>query len=257
MKKGCVIALVCIFVIATFAPGVRAFPIADYAWLKEEWIERSKDVRTSYNPDGPLNPDELTLTVDDERFVDFIYWVWNNKIDEHQVEMIGGSGWDGPTDGVIFHWAPGSRWETHTVMPFEDAIGHVTGEHQWYDSQFPKFFEQYGEVKGVNIKTRLSVDESPTWAEFINYIGDPNGPYYRYLYHQEVGMDPDKQLIYMMGGNGVVFTYTFQRYLDELKEVLTDAKCYQFFEMYDKLGKGFASKAGWRIIRSLRVPISP
>jgi plastocyanin len=222
-----------------------AFPLQDYAWSKEQWVEASKDVRTSYNPNGHLNPDELTLTVEDERFVDFIYWVWNNKIDEHQVEMIGGSEWNGPTNGVIFHWAPGSRWETHTVMPFDMAIGHVTGEHQWFDTQFPDFFKQYGGTKEVNIKERLSVEESPTWGEFVNFIGDPNGRYYRYLYHQEMGIDPEKKLVYMTGGNGVAFVYTFQRYLEELKEVLTDASAYQFYQMYDLFGKGFASTFGW------------
>jgi plastocyanin len=234
----------CLMILIVTSPA-KAFPIADYAWSDEQWIEVSKDVRTSYNPNASLNPDKLTIKVDDERFVDFIYWVWHNKINEHQVEMIGGSEWDGHTDGVIFHWAPGSRWETHTVMPFDMAIGHVTGEHQWFDTQFPDFFEPHGGVKRVNIKERLLVDKSPTWGEFVNFIGDPNGLYYRYLYHQEVAIDPEKKLVYMMGGNGVVFTYTFQRYLDELKEVLTDVKSYQFFEMYDELGKGFAEKLGW------------
>jgi hypothetical protein len=43
----------------------------------------------------------------DPRFNDFLYGIWANKVLEHQVEQIGGTEWTGPSDGVIFHWAPG------------------------------------------------------------------------------------------------------------------------------------------------------
>lgn len=119
---------------------VAALPIGKYAWSDAEWLKRCRDVRTSYNPDHALNPHELTIKVDDPRFDDFLYWAWMNQIPEHQVEPLGGEGWDGPADGVIFHWAPGSRWEAHTVLGFGATIGHVVGEHGWQDTHFPDFF---------------------------------------------------------------------------------------------------------------------
>jgi hypothetical protein len=49
----------------------------------------------------------------------------------------------------------------------------------------------------------------------------------------------------MFGGQGVKFEYSFNRYLAEAREVLTDCKTYQFFQLFDTYGKGFASKVGW------------
>jgi hypothetical protein len=43
----------------------------------------------------------------------------------------------------------------------------------------------------------------------------------------------------------VKFEYSFDRYLKETSEVLTDCKAYQFFQLFDIYGKGFASKMGW------------
>ncbi|HXF93069.1 MAG TPA: hypothetical protein VNK46_09950 [Nitrospiraceae bacterium] len=108
-----------------------AFPVSDAAWSDAQWQAHCQDVRTSYNPTAPLRTDALTITPADPRFVDFVFWVWANKIIEHQVEQVGGTEWKGPTNGVIFHWAPGSRWETHTLVPFEHAIHHISGEHRW------------------------------------------------------------------------------------------------------------------------------
>jgi hypothetical protein len=31
----------------------------------------------------------------------------------------------------------------------------------------------------------------------------------------------------------------------EIKEILTDCKSYQFFQLYDIYGQGFASRTGW------------
>jgi hypothetical protein len=115
-------------------PDVQAFPVSAAAWSDSQWEQHCKDVRTSYNRKLPLNTKALTLGPDDRRFLDFLYWVWANKILEHQVEQIGGTDWDGPRDGVIFHWAPGSRWETHTLVPFEHAIHHIADEHRWQDN---------------------------------------------------------------------------------------------------------------------------
>jgi hypothetical protein len=82
-----------------FAPGVHAFALSEAAWNDKVWHEHCLTVRTTYNPDQPLNTDRLTLTADDPRLVDFLYWVWSNKIVEHQVEQLGGTGWAGPMDG--------------------------------------------------------------------------------------------------------------------------------------------------------------
>ncbi len=222
-----------------------AFPVSGAAWSDAQWQAHCKDVRTSYNPQTPLRTDALTITPDDPRFVDFVFWVWANKIIEHQVEQVGGTEWKGPTNGVIFHWAPGSRWETHTLVPFDDAIHHISGEHHWTDSMFKEFFEPFGPIKGVNIAERLSMDKPPTWAQFLQHIGGPESPYYRYVFHQEAAIDPSRRVVIMTGGQGVLFEYTFERYLKEVKEVLTDCKAYQFFQLYDRYGKGFASKIGW------------
>ena len=82
-------------------PLAPAFPISSAAWSNSVWQDHCKEVRTSYNPKHALDSDRLTLTPKDPRFSDFLYWIWANKILEHQVEQIGGTEWTGPTDGVI------------------------------------------------------------------------------------------------------------------------------------------------------------
>ena len=228
----------------TATPGF-SFPVSSYAWTDTQWEHRCANVRTSYNPATTLTNSQLTITPDDSRFVDFLYWVWANKLTEHQVEQVGGTEWNGPTDGVIFHWAPGSRWEMHTVVPFKNAIHHVAEEHGWMDTMFHDFFGQFGGAKGVSIATRLSGDEAPTWAMFLKHIGGPESPYYRYVFHQESYIDPVNKQVIMVGGQGVTFKYDYDRYLHEVKEVLTDCKAFQFFQLYDLYGPGFASKTGW------------
>ena len=234
-----------LIVLLVLPPGTRAFPISSAAWSNSVWEIHCKDVRTSYNPQLPLVTDRLTLTPDNPRFSDFLYWIWANKILEHQVEQIGGTEWKGPTDGVIFHWAPGSRWETHTVASFDHAIHHIADEHQWVDTMFMDFFQKFGLVKGVGIKKRLSMDKAPTWAQFLEHVGGPESPYYRYVFHQESAIDLKRRVVTLFGGQGVTFEYSFERYLNEAREVLTDCKAYQFFQLFDIYGKGFASKIGW------------
>lgn len=131
-----------LFVLAAVAQTAEAFPVSSAAWSNAQWEQHCKDVRTSYNPAASLRTDRLTLKPDDERFLDFLYWVWANKIIEHQVEAVGGTEWAGPSNGVIFHWAPGSRWETHTVVSFPHAIHHIADEHHWQDNMFKEFFER-------------------------------------------------------------------------------------------------------------------
>jgi len=223
----------------------QAFRVSDAAWSEAEWEQRCRSVQTTYNPDSTLRTDALSLAPDDPRFLDFLYWVWANKIIEHQVEQIGGTGWAGPTDGVIFHWAPGSRWETDTVVPFTQASHHVGEEHHWTDTMFKDFFEPFGPVEGRNIVERLSMERPPTWAQFLEHIGGPESPYYRYVFHQESGLDPVRRTVAIVGGQGVYFEYSFERYLTEIQEVLTDCKTFQFFQLYDRYGPGFASKRGW------------
>ncbi|HJW30551.1 MAG TPA: cytochrome c, partial [Saprospiraceae bacterium] len=222
--------------------------ISGFAWDAEEWARRTKGIRTSYNPDHDLNAETLTLVPGDERWLDFMFWCFNNKLAEHQVEAYGGTEWDGPTGGVIFHWAPGSRWETHTLASFGFTVGHTIGEHRWKDTQFPDFFEKYGGVYGINVKDRLAEIDSSSpqpWVDFLEYCGGANSPYYRYLFHQEAVIDPVRERIYLIAGQGVAFEYTFERYYHEVREVLTDAKCFQFFQMYDRFGPGFASYHSW------------
>lgn len=244
LKIGALLGLTGLL-LGMFTRPLDAFTISDAAWSDEEWTRHCEAVRTTYNPDVSLDTKALTLTSDDPRFLDFLYWVWANKIIEHQVEQIGGTGWNGPTNGVIFHWAPGSRWEKHTIMPFDHAIHHVADEHHWQDNMFKDFFTQFGPITGVNIAERLSLDKAPTWKQFLEHIGGPESPYYRYVFHQESALDPINQTVAVVGGQGVYFEYTFDRYLMEIKELLTDCKAYQFFELYDQYGKGFASNTGW------------
>jgi len=227
---------------------VEAFPISSYAWSDQEWEQRCKGVRTSYNPDHDLSNKELTLSPEDARFEDFLFWALMNEIPEHQVEPLGGVLWKGPTHGVIFHWAPGSRWETHSVMSFGATIGHVAGEHGWTDVHFPEVFGPLGGAYGINIKDRL-VEMDPTspkpWIAALQFLGDPDGDYYRYIFHKWLGIDTQRKRVILGGGHGSGFEYSYPRALGELKEVLTDCKAYQFFKMYDSFGKGFASTAGW------------
>jgi hypothetical protein len=110
---------------------------------------------------------------------------------------------------------------------------------------FKEFFEQFGRVQGINIKERLSIDKPPTWAQFLHHIGGPESPYYRYVFHQESAIDSKREVVILFGGQGVKFEYSFERYLREAAEVLTDCKAYQFFQLFDAYGKGFASKTGW------------
>jgi mono/diheme cytochrome c family protein len=222
--------------------------ISGFAWDAEQWAQRTKGIRTSYNPNSDLNSETLTLVPGDERWLDFVFWCFNNKVAEHQVEAYGGTEWEGPQGGVIFHWAPGSRWETHTLASFGFTIGHIIGEHKWMDTQFPEFFEKYGGAYGINVKDRLVEinPESPVpWVEFLEYSGGANSPYYRYLFHQEAVIDPVRDRIYLIGGQGAGFEYTFERFYHEVREVLTDAKAFQFFQMYDLYRPGFASRGGW------------
>ncbi|HUL45192.1 MAG TPA: c-type cytochrome [Bacteroidota bacterium] len=249
---GLIVVLIAGIIVAFFAgksSGEKKYHhISGFAWDAAEWAEKTKGIRTSYNPDHDLDATQLTLTPGDPRWLDFVFWCFNNKLAEHQVEAYGGTEWDGPTGGVIFHWAPGSRWETHTLASFGFTIGHTIGEHKWMDTQFPDFFEKYGGVYGVNIKDRLEeIDpkSAAPWVAFLDYCGGPSSPYYRYLFHQEAIVDPIRDRIYLIGGQGVGFEYTFERYYHEVREVLTDAKAFQFFQMYDQLGPGFASLGGW------------
>ncbi|MGZ3428873.1 MAG: hypothetical protein ACXVCV_19605, partial [Polyangia bacterium] len=113
------------------------------AWTSAQWQERCGGVRTSYNPENELSDSELTLTPGDARWLDFVYWAIANKVAEHQVESYGGTGWDGPKGGIVFHWAPGSHWERDTLASFGFTLGHTVGEHRWLDTMFPDFFERY------------------------------------------------------------------------------------------------------------------
>jgi mono/diheme cytochrome c family protein len=230
------------------AAATKYHVISGFAWDRDEWAKRTKGIRTSYNPDRDLNADTLTLVPGDERWLDFMYWCYNNKVVEHQVEAYGGTEWNGPKGGVLFHWAPGSRWETHTLASFGFTIGHVIGEHRWMDTMFPDFFEKYGGVHGVNVKDRLAeIDPaSPVpWVEFLEYGGGANSPHYRYLFHRPSVIDPVHERVYLMGGQGSGFEYTFERFYHEVREVLTDAKAFQFFQLYDLYGPGFACRGGW------------
>ena len=222
--------------------------LSPMAWGSSQWQESVKGVRTSYNPDADLSDEELTLVPGDPRWLDFVYWSINNKVAEHQVEQYQGTEWDGPAGGVIFHWAPGSHWERDTLASFGFAIGHVAGEHRWLDTMFPRFFEKYGGVYGVNIKDRLvEIDpKSPVpWVELLSHVGSSTSPYYRYLFHQEAVVDAEAEEIHLVGGQGIAFTYTFERYYHELREVLTDARSVDFFRMYDLFGRGFAARGNW------------
>lgn len=156
-------------VLLTHASG---FPVSSYARTDKQWDKSCREVKTSYNPKGPLSNKELTINPNDERWLDFIYWVFNNKMTEHQVEAFGGTLWQGPKTGVIFHWAPGSYWEKHTVASFGFTIGHVTAEHGWRDTMFPDFFAKYGGTYGALVKDRLyeiSPKDPTPWVEFLTY----------------------------------------------------------------------------------------
>ena len=113
---------------------------------------------------------------------------------------------------------------------------------------FPDFFERYGGVYGVNIKDRLAEigprSKAP-WAAFLDYIGGSESPYFRYLLHIDASVDIPFQRIALTAGQGVAFTYSFNRYQAELAMILTDCSAFQFFQMYDRFGPGFAAEGNW------------
>src|SRR5689334_20676596 len=198
---------------ASAAPSSNKAHLGSFAWTADQWKKRCLGVRTSYNPSDDLTDDTLTLVPGDPRWIDFVYWTLNNKVAEHQVEAYGGTSWEGPKGGVIFHWAPGSHWERDVLASFGFTLGHTIGEHRWVDTMFPDFFEKYGGVYGVNVKDRIAEIEpsSPkVWVEFLEYIGGAKSPYYRYLFHQEALIDPVGRKIHLIGGQGVAFTYSFE-----------------------------------------------
>lgn len=222
--------------------------VGSFAWTDAQWHARCRAVRTSFNPDHDLREDELTLTPSGPRWLDFVFWTLSSKVNEHQVEAYGGTGWNGPKDGVIFHWAPGSRWERDTLHSFGFFIGHVVGEHRWTDTMFPDFFEKYGGVYGVNVKDRLAeIDPKGmrAWVDFLDYQAGPSSPYYRYLLHIGSSVDVNRRLVTMVAGQGVAFDYSFERLYYELAMILTDCKAVDFFEMYDRFGPGFAAQGNW------------
>jgi cytochrome c oxidase cbb3-type subunit 2 len=218
------------------------------AWTSAQWRARCAGVRTSFNPSRELSDSELTLTPGDPRWLDFVYWALDNKVTEHQVEAYGGTGWDGPKGGAIFHWAPGSHWERDTLASFGFTLGHTVGEHRWLDTMFPDFFERYGGVYGINIKDRMvqiDATSATPWIAFLQYCGGDGSPYYRYLFHREAVVDRERREVDLIAGQGVAFTYSYERYYHELREVLTDCRAVSFFEMYDRFGTGFASQGTW------------
>ncbi|MDQ2993103.1 MAG: hypothetical protein M3R30_09840, partial [Candidatus Eremiobacteraeota bacterium] len=205
-------------------------------------------MRTSYNPAHDLRDDALTLRPSDPRWLDLVFWSLSNKLNEHQVEAYGGTGWNGPKGGILFHWAPGSHWERDTLQSFGFFIGHVVGEHRWTDTMFPDFFEKYGGVYGVNVKDRLTeiapLDMSP-WVDFLAYQAGAKSPYYRYLLHIDSAVDVNRRVIALAAGQGVAFEYSFDRLWHELSAILTDCKAVDFFQMYDRFGAGFAAEGNW------------
>ena len=222
--------------------------VGSFVWTDAQWHARCRNVRTSYNPDSDLREDALTLRPQDPRWLDFVFWTLNNKINEHQVEAYGGTGWTGPKGGVIFHFAPGSRWERDTLHSFGFTIGHMVGEHRWTDTMFPDFFEKYGGVYGVNVKDRLAEiaprDKAP-WVDFLEYQAGAGSPYARYLLHIDSSVDVNGRRLALAAGQAIAFNYSFERLYYELSMILSDCKAIDFFEMYDRFGPGFAAEGNW------------
>ena len=102
----------------------------------------------------------------------------------------------------------------------------------------------------MNVKDRLAEigprSKAP-WVAFLDYIGGSASPYFRYLLHIDTSVDVRLQRIALTAGQGVAFNYSFNRYQAELAMILTDCSAFQFFEMYDRFGPGFAAQATGRI----------
>lgn len=232
----------------SMTPYLEKGHVGQFAWTDQQWMAHCRGVRTSYNRDADLRDDILTLHPSDPRWLDFVFWSMNNKVNEHQVEAYGGTGWHGPKGGVIFHWAPGSHWERDTLHSFGFTIGHVIGEHRWTDTMFPDFFEKYGGVYGINLKDRLAeIDprSADPWIEFLEYSAGLSSPYFRYLLHIDASVSVQRRDISLTAGQGVAFDYSFERYFEELAMILTDCKAVDFFQMYDRFGPGFAAHGDW------------
>lgn len=195
-----------------------------------------------------LSTSELTITPEDALWVDFLYWVWANGILEYRLEGVSERDTTSPPSGVVLRWAPGSRWEKKTVVSFGFAIGHLAGEYGWRDTHFPQFFDRYGGTYGINIKDRLTLidpESSEPWKAFFRYLSDPDGPFSRYALHRIAAIEPRQQAVVMVAGQGVAFSYSYDRVLLELRKVLTDCGASEFFELAKRFGRGFASRPGW------------
>src|SRR5512141_1724536 len=79
------------YVLGRWQASKQYHVISGFAWSSDQWSERSKGIRTSYNPDHDLSTTDLTLVPGDPRWLDFVFWCFNNKLAEHQVEAYGGT----------------------------------------------------------------------------------------------------------------------------------------------------------------------
>lgn len=195
-----------------------------------------------------LSTSELTISPEDPLWLDFLHWVWANGILEHRLEGFSERDPTNPDGGLVLRWAPGSRWEKKTVVSFGFAIGHFAGEYGWRDTHFPQFFDRYGGTYGINIKDRLTLidpESSEPWEAFLDYLSDSDGPFSRYAFHRIAAIEPRQQRVVMAAGQGVAFPYSYDRVLLELRQVLTDCRASEFFELAKRLGRGFASRPGW------------
>lgn len=216
-------------------PGLLlAFPLSASAWSAATWQERCQGVRTSYNPEQDLSDHTWTLTPADARWPEFLAWVAKNRVGEHFIEGVA-SGSDGTPTGVTVHWAPDTRWERHTRMSFGYAIAYLVGQLGWQDSDFPRFFTQYGGVYGINLKDRLALidpQSSAPWQNFFRFLQTSSPT--PVLLARMVAVNPEKRSVTITAGQGRTVEMPYERYATLLGQVLTDCRAYEFFQAYDR-----------------------
>ncbi len=224
-------------------PGLLlASPLSPAAWSEVTWREHCQGVRTSYNPSRDLSSKIFTLTPKDERWPEFLSWVWSHKISEHRIEGMNTRDSDDISPGVNVHWASGSRWERHTTMSFGYAIAYLVGELGWQDTDFAEFFSPYGGTYGINLKDRLVLIDplrASPWQEFLRFL-TTRIPGLMILSRIRA-VNSEQQTVTVTSGQGRMVETPYERYAYLLGQVLTDCRAYEFFQAYDRQDKGTAA----------------
>jgi mono/diheme cytochrome c family protein len=124
-------------------------------------------------------------------------------------------------------------------MSFGYAIAYLVGELGWQDSDFLQFFARYNGTYSINLKDRLvlidPLSASP-WQEFFHFLTTLTPE--NITLARITAVNPEKQTVSVTAGQGRLVEIPYKHYADLLGQVLTDCRAYEFFQAYDRQGKG-------------------